>query len=131
MNNPCKNPFCPNTSVEGSSFCLTHKRAIAASYQRDRVKRGNVDPFYRSKEWRNIRQRKLFLNPFCEECSRHSIATPATDIDHIVAITAGGARLDIQNLRALCHSCHSRKTAKENASKMFRRRESPGERLMC
>lgn len=32
------------------------------------------------------------------------------EVDHIVAITNGGKHLSLDNLRALCHDCHSRKT---------------------
>lgn len=37
---------------------------------------------------------------------------PATDVDHIKARRDGGGD-DWSNLQALCHSCHSRKTARE------------------
>ena len=36
----------------------------------------------------------------------------ATEVDHIVPKSAGGTDA-MDNLQALCKSCHSRKTAKE------------------
>jgi 5-methylcytosine-specific restriction protein A len=32
-------------------------------------------------------------------------------VDHIVPLRAGGARLEVGNLQALCNRCHNRKTA--------------------
>jgi len=40
--------------------------------------------------------------------------TEATDVDHIVALAAGGTHAD-SNLRSLCHSCHSARTARDQA----------------
>jgi 5-methylcytosine-specific restriction protein A len=37
----------------------------------------------------------------------------AVEVDHIVPIREGGARLDANNLQPLCHTCHSRKTMLE------------------
>ena len=54
----------------------------------------------------------LALHPLCAECEAHGRTTPATDVDHVID---RAARLDLEldqgNLRALCHACHSRKTA--------------------
>ena len=44
--------------------------------------------------------------PLCEECGK-----PATDVDHIVPRSRGGAPFDPANLQSLCASCHSAKTA--------------------
>ena len=38
---------------------------------------------------------------------------PATDVDHIVPISLGGAELDPDNFRSLCRSCHSKVTARQ------------------
>jgi 5-methylcytosine-specific restriction protein A len=65
---------------------------------------------YNSKEWKNLRAEKLRRFPLCEMCIRERRISKACQIDHIRAISAGGAALDIRNLQSLCHSCHSRKT---------------------
>ena len=57
--------------------------------------------------------------PLCRECSRLGKLTPAAEVDHIVRISDGGARLDDANLQSLCKSCHSRKTLAENKGLMF------------
>lgn len=67
------------------------------------------DPFYNSKIWKATRRQKLAEDPLCEYCppGRH---TPATDVDHVIALSAGGDPLAWDNLRSACHECHSRKT---------------------
>ena len=57
--------------------------------------------------WNRIRRWVLANTPLCP-CGR-----PATDVDHITPLRNGGTH-DVRNLQALCHSCHSRKTAREN-----------------
>jgi 5-methylcytosine-specific restriction endonuclease McrA len=37
-------------------------------------------------------------------------AEPAVDVDHIKALADGGEPFDFDNLRSLCHACHSRVT---------------------
>lgn len=66
------------------------------------------DRFYSSPAWRRLRALVLRERPVCQVagCGRAS-----SHVDHRTAIAAGGARLDRANLMALCHSCHSRKTA--------------------
>jgi len=59
--------------------------------------------------WQNLRLMILRRSPLCVRCG-----TGASQVDHIVPIRKGGARLDPDNLQALCHSCHSQKTASED-----------------
>jgi 5-methylcytosine-specific restriction protein A len=59
--------------------------------------------------WRELRASVLAERPVCEECGRAA----ATDVDHVVARAKGGTD-DLSNLRAYCHSCHSRKTCRED-----------------
>ncbi len=69
---------------------------------------------YGKARWRKLRAWKLTENPFCEECLRHDTLTPANDIDHIKPHRGNPALFhDPANLQSLCHSCHSRKTARE------------------
>jgi 5-methylcytosine-specific restriction enzyme A len=58
--------------------------------------------------------RDVFLaqHPLCAQCEREGRTTPATDVDHIQAHRGDPALLRAwSNLEALCHACHSRKTA--------------------
>lgn len=59
--------------------------------------------------WRALRLMVLRREPLCRRCGHE-----ASQVDHIRPIRQGGARLDPENLQALCHSCHSRKTRTED-----------------
>jgi 5-methylcytosine-specific restriction protein A len=61
-------------------------------------------------EWRKCREEFLKLNPICEisNCDEK-----ATDVDHIVGLREGGAKLDFNNLRAFCHRHHSQRTGRD------------------
>ena len=59
-----------------------------------------------------IRREKLLKNPACEICAKQGIVTPATEVDHITPLWAGGAESDA-NRAALCSRCHSEKSALE------------------
>lgn len=59
--------------------------------------------------WRRVRAAVLAERPVCEECNR----VAAVDVDHVVSLRKGGTN-DPSNLRALCHSCHSRKTVERD-----------------
>jgi 5-methylcytosine-specific restriction protein A len=64
--------------------------------------------------WRAFRMHTLITEPLCRACRRRGKITPATDVDHITPLSKGGGRLDPYNVQPLCHSCHSRKTAKDD-----------------
>lgn len=66
--------------------------------------------FYHSSAWKKVRKLFLIREPFCRECGQ-----PASDVDHIVPIRSGGAKLNFSNLQALCKACHTRKTLRERA----------------
>ena len=53
-------------------------------------------------------------NGLCQECLRHGIYTPATDVDHIIPKAAGGTDSP-NNLQCLCKKCHRIKTSKEDS----------------
>lgn len=55
--------------------------------------------------WRKVRDAYLRAHRECELCG-----APANEVDHIMPIRRGGTH-DAENLQALCHACHSRKTA--------------------
>lgn len=57
--------------------------------------------------WRKLRAYILNESPLCEHCMDRGLTVPATDVDHINNDPSDNRR---ENLQALCHECHSRKT---------------------
>lgn len=90
---------CGQPATSGP-YCEQHKPAQTRSAQPYR--RGYSDPAYH-------RERQATLNRAagaCERCGRYA----PLQVDHIVPLRDGGANTR-QNLQALCHECHARKTA--------------------
>ena len=57
-----------------------------------------------------MRRLKLAQEPLCEYCLPLGIKRPATEVDHFISISDGGAPFDLDNLRSTCHLCHALKT---------------------
>ena len=64
--------------------------------------------------WQKIRRIYLRRHPLCVDLfaihADDGTFALATDVDHIIRRRAGGSD-EAGNLQALCHSCHSKKTA--------------------
>jgi len=60
--------------------------------------------------WERRRDEHLAMEPWCRSHRARGEHVRATDVDHISARRAGGSD-DHSNLRSLCKSCHSRRTA--------------------
>lgn len=117
---PCKKPGCGKLVTGG--YCDQHKRPR----QKDRSEQAERwHRLYGTALWKNdLRPGQLLRQPFCEECAEKGVRTKATDVDHKIDHKGELALFaDPNNLRSLCHSCHSRKTAKslfENKAKKQR-----------
>lgn len=61
--------------------------------------------------WRKLRDMVLCRSPVCQTVGCNKIAT---NVDHIIPKPMGDDSMT--NLQALCHSCHSRKTATEDGA---------------
>lgn len=59
--------------------------------------------------WQKLRKSVLAGEPLCRHCTAQGRTVPATDVDHM----NGAADNRLDSLQPLCHSCHSRKTARE------------------
>lgn len=78
-----------------------------------------VDPFYVSRPWRELmRQLVTARGNACQQCGRSGVRLFG---DHIHELKDGGSQLDPANIRLLCGSCHTKKTAKVRASRMKER----------
>lgn len=63
-------------------------------------------------QWRKTRKQFLRMHPICQD--ERGCIEPATDVDHIDGLgPKGPLGHDFSNLRALCHSCHSKRTARD------------------
>lgn len=102
----CTTPRCPGTAARGGK---------CASCARDRESERNQRrplslAVYRSARWRALRRRHLDGNPWCQH---ERCPLPATEVDHVIRIEAGGDPWSEDNLQSLCHDHHSEKTAHE------------------
>jgi len=107
---PCAKPGCP-ALIRAGRFCELHEKQIAAAYE---AQRGSAVERGYGATWRKVRAMYLKEHPYCEDPEGlHEELVKATDVDHVISKRNGGTD-DEGNLQALCHSCHSRKTAKED-----------------
>lgn len=105
---PCSKPGCPALVEFGR--CPKHAYADAREYDRTR---GTVAERGYGAHWRRLRLIVLAEEPLCRACAADGRVVAATDVDHVVARVRGGSD-DRDNLQALCHACHSRKTVLED-----------------
>lgn len=107
---PCAFPGCPNLTHD--RFCEEHTRQTNKQYER-------YERPYKASEryggsWRRVRDRYIQLHPLCEDCIEMGNVPPgrSEEVHHIKPKSQGGSD-HFDNLRALCKSCHSRRTAAE------------------
>ena len=113
---PCQHPGCPELVEPGMKYCEKHKPLHPAEI---RPEQGATARGY-GYAWQKASKRFLAAHPLCEECKRQGRYVKATDVDHIKA-HRGNRKLfwDQNNWEALCHSCHSKKTAREDLHPVY------------
>lgn len=68
---------------------------------------------YNTAAWRKLRKAHLAIEPQCRGCKAVGRLMLASHVDHIKAISDGGAPFPGHDgLQSLCLPCHSRKTAR-------------------
>lgn len=109
---PCRHPGCPELTRDG--WCPSHKPRQAA-----RRESAAWHGWYSLPVWTDdLRPGQLFREPFCRACAQRGIRTHATDVDHIRDHKGDWTLFTARdNLQSLCHSCHSRKTMREQWQK--------------
>lgn len=66
---------------------------------------------YKTNRWLRLRAVKLAEDPLCYACGLRGRVVPASAVDHIRPMRAGGDPFPpLEGLMSLCHSCHSEKT---------------------
>jgi 5-methylcytosine-specific restriction protein A len=69
---------------------------------------------YNTRRWLRLRLIKLQTNPLCETCEKLGRVVPATVVDHIHPISAGGSPYPpLDELQSQCAPCHNLKTRGE------------------
>lgn len=107
---PCRKSGC--NVLTSDTYCEQHKKerqTMQNAYRKTAHERG-----YTSK-WSKASKGYLLINPWCTECLKLGRYEAATETDHIIP-HKGDMKLfwDKNNWQGLCHSCHSKKTAKED-----------------
>lgn len=114
----CSYPGCPVLHADGEDRrCPKHRppkrKRLPAHLRGD-------DAFYSRAAWRRYRKWFLARHPFCDDCGR-----VAVDVHHILDRRQNpGAALRESNCMALCHACHSRRTATVSGDTGERQEES-------
>lgn len=117
-------------AVMGNKHILQAPEARRVNYGAKDLREAASRRGYGAK-WRRLRAKVMAAValeqgwPFalCEHHLKHNERVKATDLDHIISRSLGGSD-DAENLQALCHSCHSKKTAKEDGGFKNRRRRN-------
>lgn len=103
----CRKPGCRGLVRGGvCSVCGPLRRHTDRDAEQ---RRGTTTERGYGTQWQKVRRNILMTHPLCTQCGQ-----PADDVDHIIAISRGGAVLDADNLQPLCRSCHNRKTRRES-----------------
>lgn len=112
---PCRHPGC--YTLTSQTYCEIHK----ALHQRSVIHQGQTGQRESAakrgygRTWRQERTQYLIDHPWCVICMRSGRHEPATEVDHVIP-HKGDKKLfwDRKNWQALCHRCHSEKTARED-----------------
>lgn len=68
-----------------------------------------------SAAWQRLRASVLAREPLCRHCKERGLLVPSTDVDHV---DGNPGNDDETNHQALCHECHSRKTARDHGKQV-------------
>lgn len=105
---PCAAPGCA-ALVEAGRFCPAHQPAIKREDDRPTAHQRGYGATWRLLRGMYLRRHPICADPYGIHASAREIVA-ATDVDHVIAKRDGGRDIE-ENFQALCHSCHSRKTA--------------------
>lgn len=99
---PCRFAGCGALTAHGT-LCDLHKPMVETCDDR---RAGSSRRGY-DRHWRNLRAWYIRRHPVCEWSGCRE---PASQVDHIVPLSRGGAKSDLANLQSLCRRHHSIKT---------------------
>lgn len=108
----CAHTGCPDFAVR-KGYCTAH---LTGEYARIERYRGTSTARGYDSQWRKVREQALRRDGYvCVLCSQAGRVSLAQEVDHIIPLVQGGARLDLNNTQSLCAEHHAEKTARENA----------------
>ena len=101
------------------NVCNEEDSAKMRDKNRKRIRKRKYDPkqysrlsFYKTQEWKKIRNAYISKNPLCEYCERFDITTPAENVHHKIPLAQGGSNR-FENLMSVCLSCHRKIEGKD------------------
>lgn len=107
---PCSHIGCP--ALTRDSYCPEHAddKKIEREANRKHIGPRIKNPIYATAQWKRLRLMVIRRDPVCvaEGCRNFS-----AEVDHIIPLSKGGSAFALENLQALCKSCHTRKTLSE------------------
>lgn len=105
---PCRYSGCSELADVEVGYCERHLKLIQSQYNRyGRTPEAKKRYGY---HWRKIRADFLSAHPLCEICRQAGRYVDATEVHHVKPLAEGGTN-SVDNLQALCKSCHSKITA--------------------
>ena len=106
---PCSYPGCGR--LTDGRFCDEHRQVAEHQYNHY-LRDPDTNKRY-GRAWKKIRAHYIQAHPLCEQCEQEGRLTPAEEVHHILPLANGGTH-DVNNLMALCKSCHSSITIGSN-----------------
>lgn len=108
----CKHRGCYELVDSGRGYCDAHinergkqSREVNTTYNQQRPERHR---FYHTKEWKQLRKKKVAKTPYCERCKAKGVYRPVEIVHHKIEIEQDWSkRLEIDNLESVCRSCHN------------------------
>jgi hypothetical protein len=101
---------CYTAAEPGSNLCAKHAATPEIRQRND------LRPLYKCKKWYQTRAHVLARDPICRWPPGDCMAL-STNCDHVIDavvwVAQGGDFYDQDNLRGLCHTHHSQRTARE------------------
>jgi 5-methylcytosine-specific restriction protein A len=117
----CAKSGCNRLVDIGHKYCDSHKqqeqkdRAERNRYYDENLRDERSTAFYHSREWQMVRAVAWSRdNGLCQDCLEMKIIKVGDVVDHIVPIRVDWSlKLELSNLRVLCHACHNAKSAED------------------
>lgn len=107
---PCRDPVCPALTREKTGYCDEHK-ALADPWATRR--QGTTKQRGYSGRWKKLRAAVLEAAQYTCQIRGPRCTIRATEVDHILNKARGGTD-DLDNLQAVCRTCHHNKTVRES-----------------